>query len=411
MPSTPEEEDMNDRTFAQLKPQGLDELTEEAYQRRRSADLAAAFAAPPAPVARIRRGRPLILAGALAAGVAATAVVVVPGLRDSGTPPQAAPTTLSPTASSTRPAQSRKLDAHTVLLAAAESATRTPADSGRYWYVRDRTVQRLHNVESEYVAKVNALVKEYKQRQEELQDKPDELKAAERKLNREVTKLKSETLPYNAYLSDTWESWRPRESGMKHRTERGREKEISFASPADEEMWRQAGSPELRPKDAGSPEDNDDIERVLSISNPTLNMRNVDELPTERKALESRLRQFYRQQPGVKEDFSVYLWQTSVDLLGAPITPGTREALFRVLAGQRDIVSQGEVTDTAGRAGAALMTKETTPEGERIEYRLIIDPDSAELLQYEVAEADKPASLLRVTLEETGWVDRIGERP
>jgi hypothetical protein len=126
-------------------------------------------------------------------------------------------------------------------------------------------------------------------------------------------------------------------------------------------MWRQAGSPDLRPKHTGNPEDNDDIERVLSISNPTLNMRNVDELPTERKALESRLRQFYRQQPGVKEDFSVYLWQTSVDLLGAPITPGTREALFRVLAGQRDIVSQGEVTDTAGRAGAALMTKETTP--------------------------------------------------
>jgi hypothetical protein len=57
------------------------------------------------------------------------------------------------------------------------------------------------------------------------------------------------------------------------------------------------------------------------------------------------------------------------------------------------------------------MTEETTPEGERYEYRLIIDPDSAELLQYEVAEADKPMPLLRVTLEETAWVDRLGERP
>jgi hypothetical protein len=33
------------------------------------------------------------------------------------------------------------------------------------------------------------------------------------------------------------------------------------------------------------------------------------------------------------------------------------------------------------------------------------------MLQYEVAEADKPMPLLRVTLEETAWVDRLGERP
>ncbi len=416
MPSIPEEEDMNDRMFAQLKPQGLDELTEEAYQRRRSADLAAAFATTTATTtraattARVRRRRPLILVGALAAGVAATAVVV-PGLRDSGTPPQAITATVSPTASSTRPAQSRKLNAHTVLLAAAESATRTRAGSGRYWYVRDRTFQRLHNVESEYVAKVNALVKEHEERQRELKGKSDELKAAEREFERKLVKLKTATLPYDAYLADTQESWRPRLSGMKSRTKRGRDEEIVFGSPADEEKWRQSGSPELRmERSASDDNDDDDVERVLSIDNPTLNMRNVDELPTERKALERRLRELYRQ-GGDKGEFSTYLWQTSVDLLGAPITPGTREALFRVLAGQRGIVSQGEVTDSKGRAGAALMTEETDPEGERYEYRLIIDPDSAELLQYEVAEADKPMPLLRVTLEETAWVDRLGERP
>jgi hypothetical protein len=273
--------------------------------------------------------------------VAATAVVV-PGLRDSGTPPQAITATVSPTASSTRPAESRKLDAHTVLLAAAESATRTPAGSGRYWYVRDRTFQRLHNVESEYVAKVNALVKEHKERQRELKGKPDELKAAEREFERKIVKLKTATLPYDAYLADTWESWRPRLSGMKNRTERGRDKEIIFGSPADEEKWRQSGSPELRPKSSTSnAEDNDDIERVLSISNPTLNMRNVDGLPTERKALERRLRELYRQQEGDKGEFSTYLWQTSVDLLGAPITPGTREALFRVLAAGHRLTRTG----------------------------------------------------------------------
>lgn len=412
MPITPEEEDMNDRMFAQLKPEGLDELTEETYRRRRSADLAAAFnATTTAPASRVRRRRSLILAGALAAGVAATAVVV-PRLGDSGTPPQAITATVSPTASSTRPPESRKLDAHTVLLAAAESATRTPAGSGRYWYVRDRTFQRLHNVESEYFAQVNALVKEYKERQEELKGKPEELKAAEREFERKLVKLKTATLPYAAYLADTWESWRPRLAGMKHRTERGLDKEISFGSPADEEKWRQAGSPDLRPKSSmKDADDNDDIERVLSISNPTLNMRNVDKLPTEQKEMEHRLRELYRQQPGDKGEYPTYLWQTSVDLLGAPITPGTREALFRVLAGQRGIVSQGQVTDTKGRAGAALMTEETDTDSKRYEYRLIIDLETAELLQYEVAEADKPMPLLRVTLEETAWVDRLGERP
>ncbi|MGN9783398.1 CU044_5270 family protein [Nonomuraea sp. ZG12] len=405
---------MNDRMFAQLKPEGLDELTEETYRRRRAADLAATFATPPAATppattrpAAARRRRPLILVGALAAGVAA-AVVIVPGPGDSGTPPQAITSTVSPTASSTRPPESRTLDAHTVLLAAAESATRTPAGSGRYWYVRDRTFQRVHNVESEYHASVQSLVDELERRRKALKDKPDELRAAEREFERRLVKLKTATLPYAAFVADSTESWRPRLPGMKNRTQRGRDQEVSFGSPADEAKWRQAGSPDLRPRPSSN---EDDTERILSIANPSLNMRNVDELPTDSKALERKLRQLYQAQQGEKGTFPVYLWQTSVDLLGAPITPGTREALFRVLAGQKGITSQGEVADAKGRTGAALMTEETTADGERYEYRLIIDPDSAGLLQYEVAEVGDPAPLLRVALEETAWVDRLGERP
>lgn len=37
---------MTDRTFARLKPEGLDELAEDGYRRRRAADLARAFATP-----------------------------------------------------------------------------------------------------------------------------------------------------------------------------------------------------------------------------------------------------------------------------------------------------------------------------------------------------------------------------
>ncbi|GAA3568051.1 hypothetical protein GCM10022419_056120 [Nonomuraea rosea] len=76
-----------------------------------------------------------------------------------------------------------------------------------------------------------------------------------------------------------------------------------------------------------------------------------------------------------------------------------------MLAEQDGIASKGQVTDVLGRTGVAL----ETPGADGVGHRLVIDEGTAELLQYEVTQNGQP--LLRVALAQTGWTDRLGERP
>ncbi|MEU6718746.1 CU044_5270 family protein [Nonomuraea sp. NPDC046802] len=372
-----QEERMTDRTFAQLKPEGLDELTEEAHRRRRAADLAMAFQTPrKSPKVRF----PLfITGGVVVAGLAAAAVVILPGgpaRPGTGTPPSAA-----------RPAVTM-LDAQAVLLAAAESAGRTEAGTGRYWYTRERVASLIQVDQDEYAARLKAL-------------------AADAKQEEAVGKLKPSPLPYAAFSGSTDESWRARERGDASRNVRKPDAALTFGSAQDEQKWRQAGSPRL--VQGGESTRDDRTERVLSIDNPSLTMRNVDKLPTDEAGLKRRLRELYGDRAA--SGFSVYLWQTGVDLLGAPITPGTRSALFRVMAEEKGMTAKSQVKDELGRTGAALITAGSGDRGKAVEYRIIVDPESGDLLQYEVAEEGASAPLLRIALEETGWVNELGKRP
>ncbi|WP_327044263.1 hypothetical protein OG320_21130 [Microbispora sp. NBC_01189] len=449
---TPQEEHMTEhmteRVFAQLKPERLDELTEAAHRRRRTDDLAQAFRTPAAPPRRTLlsapssprslrslrslrsprsprspRRRPWVLGGVMAAGLAAAVIVVprvspdsgpaVPGVADQpggtshdvavpgiGAPPTGPPTTAPTTA---------VLDARTVLLAAAESASKVEVGTGHYWYTRDRTFSRLAVDEEAYVAKIRALATERDRRAAS-----GSRKAADRWFENRLIESKKhpELLPYVVFSGSTDESWRARRKGDANRNVRKPGGELTFGSPEDERKWRESGAPRLVSR--GEKSDEDRLDRILSIDNPSLTIRNVDRLPTDEKALERRLHELYRARPGGaanEEDFSVYLWQTAVDLLNAPITPGTRAALFRVLAGERGLTALGERADALGRTGAALAAKGPGDDGGSIEYRIIIDPGSARLLQYEVAGDGESAPNLRIALEEAGWVDDLRERP
>ena len=96
----------------------------------------------------------------------------------------------------------------------------------------------------------------------------------------------------------------------------------------------------------------------------------------------------------------------------APVTPGTRAALFRVLAEQPGITSKGRAADALGRTGVVLSTTAPGDESTQgdVEFRMIIDEGTAELLQIEVRD-QRPIALLTQAFEQTGWVDRLGERP
>ncbi|MEV4114762.1 sigma factor [Nonomuraea sp. NPDC049695] len=92
-------------------------------------------------------------------------------------------------------------------------------------------------------------------------------------------------------------------------------------------------------------------------------------------------------------------------------SPGTRAALFRLLAGQPAIKSIGDVTDSLGRPGTALALT-TADRGDGAgESRLVVDRGTAELLCYEFRPQGKSEPALRVTYEDMGWVDGLGERP
>ncbi|MGW0199515.1 hypothetical protein, partial [Nonomuraea sp. NPDC003201] len=327
-------------------------------------------------------------------GLAAATVVVASG----ETP---APKTPGPAVAA------KPLTARSFLLAAASTALREPAESGRYWYLRERTFAKVHNVPGDYEAKLNALLKAQKDKEAGLKGAPERLAAAKKEFDRKVVELKTNgvaELPYTAFSADTRETWRPMKAGETGRSVSNQDVEVTFGSPQDEADWRAAGSPELAEK---KPKTYDDAtERILSIDNPSLNLRNLDDLPTGEDALRRRLDDLWKRSPNSADIGKAgYLWQTAVDLMTAPLKPGTRSALFRVLADQPSVTLEGKASDALGRTGVAL----STATARELTVRLVVDEQSAELLQYELAEKGK--LLLRVALEDMGWSDELGRRP
>ncbi|MFI6790998.1 CU044_5270 family protein [Nonomuraea sp. NPDC050383] len=344
--------------------------------------------ATPAPVSDlVRRGRRArrtrAVVGAIAGtGLAAAAVVVALGA--GGVGPAATPSSTAPVASGPRSGDgsppprlpgSRSLDARSVLLAAAETAAREPATSGHYWYTRQRISQPV------------------------------------RRLPKDIGKPGRQEIPFSATVASTQDSWYASDKGAPSRTVTGQNPKAAFASPEDEAKWRRLGSPALVEE---KPSTNDyDMALFFQIGTHRFTVRQLLELPAEKDSLESRLRRLYDEEPPdewspAKPEFTDYVWSTAQDLLAGPISPGTRSALYRVLAEQPAIRSLGGVTDAQGRTGTAL-ARTVAGEGEG-ESRLIVDDDTAELLSFEFRSRGESSPAMQVTYEDMGWVDSLGER-
>jgi hypothetical protein len=206
-------------------------------------------------------------------------------------------------------------------------------------------------------------------------------------------------------------------------------------TPADEAVWKAAGSPSLSPGVPSTPlVSNYDIPLHFQIGNQQVTMAVLAKLPTNADQLEAELRRRYQadlREPGYRAElkaakaepasFAEVVWQTAWDLLAGPITPGTRAALYRVLAEQPGIKLLGSTTDASGRHGTALamikssaeMNSDTGPT--TIQDRLIIDPKSARLLAHESYTLDsngQPGQRMEsTTYSATGWTNKLGVRP
>jgi hypothetical protein len=355
----------HEAAFRALRPAALDRLGAEAHATRREADLAAALATSrETPVRRRRVASRSLIAAVAAASVAVAGVVAVNSGGDDHHVRR--PSVVVP-----------PMDARTVLLASAESAAKAPATSARYWYTNELTSYYVDQRVDRRVGRTR---------------KPGRPPA--------VTKL-----PYGGFVSTGQESWTARDGRDRSRTITGIDTATTFPTKEDEAKWRAAGSPELLTPQKRSVNDYD-IPIRYTIGSRQVTMDVLRRLTTSAPGLEAELRRRWRAGHSGQGGFTPYVWETAADLLAGPITPGTKAALYRVLAGLPGIRNAGTAKDRLGRTGTAL----ALPSGDE-ESRLVVDQRSGELLAYESWAKGARYPRLSLTYRSMGWAGGLSDRP
>jgi hypothetical protein len=358
------------RVLTDLKPAATKAIAASTYARRREQDLARILATPADPPASHPRWRwrhPGLLGGAaigLAAAAAAVAVVLssVPaGPHQAGHGGSAA----------------TGFSARTVLLTSAESAARASAATGSYWYVDERDVVR-----------VSALA------------------THDRKI----------PVPFTAYVADGQQSWYPAREGVT-RTVTGIGYRLIFASAADESKWKAMGSPDIKvgyPAKVTTTDYRFPGGMRVQVGNHSLTLAQVERLPATVAGLETTLRGFWATDAKAdpsggspvrsSADFTGFVWAAAQELLTSPATPGTKAALFQLLAAQPGITAR-QVTDDLGRSGVSLSV---VSGGEQLS--LIVAPSTGQLLAFESRPATGAGNVFDVsmTFQRTGWTGQLG---
>ncbi|MBE1531939.1 CU044_5270 family protein [Actinomadura algeriensis] len=381
------------RTLREARPEELNPDAPVDPEVRR-AELARAMAEAPSgrdareprPARPVRRAWPVWGLGL--AGAAAAAALVVTGL---------------PATDETRPGQEaggsaaappvRRLDAGTVLLAAAEKTERRPAGTGAYWHVEtiDSTYYEVGEPGARYTV---------------------------------VDRSRQET-------------WTPREPGTRSWTRQQR-LGAKAATTADAAAWRAAGSPStftlevpttpgggklkpLRASTAPGPVKTEsaplvDGDKVFWLGR-NVTMADLRALPADPAKLEAELLRWYEghdtEAAGRPMEQDAWLYRTSMGLvMDMPVTPKVRAAALRMLAGLERVEAVGAVEDARGRTGDGVAFDARTALG-TVRHRLVIDPKSGRALAQDrvllkpAAGVDRPAGTVLSSAAVTAmeWTD------
>jgi hypothetical protein len=143
-------------------------------------------------------------------------------------------------------------------------------------------------------------------------------------------------------------------------------------------------------------------------------------LPTTKTSLESYLRKLWQEDRKggangyvAPADFGMYVFESASDLLAAPTTPGTRAALYQILADFPSVHVAGPARDREGRSGMTVTAEST----DGVITQLVVNPATAQLLDIEEGPGDHPgtpgayAGREYIAFERQGWVNRIGGIP
>lgn len=341
-------------------------------ERTRAAELSYAMSRPRSARRRRKNVRPVWGFSLVGAAAAATAVaVVVSGT--GGTTPRAPDVALATITSSTPKV---KLPARDILLAAAAKAASQPDGRGAYWHTV--SVQR-----SLFAAKgADYLV---------------------------MDQQRNEGWTPSATGGDQWGSTKP--LGARP------------ATAADEEAWKQAGSPakisvkvpgKLGPlalstsprKTSTSHSPLVDGDKVFWLGR-NVTMKDLRGLPSDPAKLKAWLLRSYgghsTESSSDPMSADTWLFTVSVGLItDMPVTPQVRGAAFRMLADLDTVDVIEDVTDAEGRQGTAVAIKERIKGSGVLENRLIFDQATGRALANESVVV-KPGGLQSAFEPGTVW--------
>lgn len=241
-----------------------------------------------------------------------------------------------------------------------------------------------------------------------------------------MTKTRKTFLP-GITFAETQESW---EGQNRSRTIVDEKVSFSFASPAVKARWRAMGKPPLETASgiSTSPVTSNYAMTFRYGPGTGLTMAEVVRLPTSAARLGATLRRMWNSIPAsggtdTRPDkagavglpdatFNDYLFAWASALLSGPATPGTKAAVYQLLAGQPRITIIDSVTDPLGRTGVAI----ADGQGYGGRDYMIIDPQNAELLAYTTSPVHANRTISSAlggveVYEATGWTNRLGIPP
>lgn len=369
-------QDELDSLIVALRPAAVAELADDAYERRPGAAQVRARAVASTVNPRLVPARRPVRRLALAAGVTAVAAA-------------ATALAIAMPSDGPGPGHDETLDTRAFLLASAKTAAKQPATSGTCWYKRTRMWQDI------------------------MPFKPGP----------GVPTHLGEPQKFQARTASSVEDWACTQGGtrMRFRTHGPLDIKVTFPTRKDEAAWKAAGSPPLDVNGGTTVSKPDTVTygKGSHLVNPTIGSHEIEwktiaKLPATDSALERYLRRLWQQDRRggahgyvAPADFGQYVFVSAWDLFMAPTTPGTRAALYRILARTPSVRVTGQIKDRMGRPGVAITAQGTS-------VRLVVDRTSAQLLDFE----DRPSALPGkaaggeyLAFERQGWVDKIGGVP
>ena len=308
-------------------------------ERTRAAELSYAMSRPRSARRKRRIVRPVWGFSLVGAAAAATAVAVVVSGTGGTTPraPDAAPATVTSSTPKVR------LSARDILLTAAAKAARQPAGTGAYWHTMsvERTLFAVEG--ADYLV---------------------------------MDRHRNERWTPSATGGDLWSS--TKSLGARP------------ATAADEEAWKQAGSPTEIPVKPRPMTLSTSPRKMSTDHSPLTNgdtvfwlgrkvtMKDLRDLPADPAKLKAWLLRSYERH-GIESSSDpkpadAWLFSVSAGLIiDMPVTPQVRAAAFRMLAALDTVDVIENVTDAEGRQGTAVAIEERTKGSGVLENRLIFD--------------------------------------